>query len=323
MKNPWQEITKPESDVNVMLVGDEHPVELYWGKDTQGRYLFIFKTEKEHAPEKKNLPKLSGISALVARSDLDAKVILILNETTNWEIFHALCMDLARATSAVNDAKEACAIILRRLERWQELLKRERSGILPPEQIKGLLGELLFLIEKTEPAFGWDDSITFWKGPEEAPQDFAIHDTAIEIKCQSGGSKPSVKITSVEQLEPQLPKGYLAVYTLASADKDDADGFNLNEVIDRIRDAIEGEAQSTRERFEDLIYMAGYTWSEEYERYRFSKVALHCYSIEGEFPRVRMSELSPGIERLTYTLKLESCAPFKGTPEWWRDNNEN
>ena len=130
-------------------------------------------------------------------------------------------------------------------------------------------------------------------------------------------------ITSAEQLEPQLPKGYLAVYTLSTADQDDPDGFNLNGVVSRIRDSIAIAAQSTRERFEDLIFMAGYTWSDEYERYCFSKISLHCYNIEGAFPRIRVSELSTGLERVRYRLKLESCTPFKGTPEWWTERDGN
>jgi hypothetical protein len=62
--------------------------------------------------------------------------------------------------------------------------------------------------------------------------------------------------------------------------------------------------------------MAGYIYSEEYERHRFAKVALRCYKIEENFPRIRTIGLSHGIERVTYSLKLEACAPFEKTPKW-------
>lgn len=316
MINPWINIDKPNNDFNVRLVGESHPLMLYWGRDTQGRYLFIFDTATSDIPEKKHLPKLSGVTAAIATAGSNSKLFLILNETSNWELFHALCSDLVRATSSGVDSQAAAVIFLRRLTRWQDFLKRERSGILQVEAIKGLIGELLFLSERIVPNFGWDDAISFWKGPEDAPQDFAVHDTAIEVKCQSGGSKPSVHITSVEQLEPQLPNGFLAVYTLSSADKEDASGFNLNSLVTQIRNQLAGATESARERFEDLIFMAGYIYSEEYDRYRYAKIALRSYRIEEGFPRIRISNISAGIERVTYTLKLEACSPFEGKPNW-------
>ena len=323
MKNPWLSINKPSNDFNVMLVGESHPLQLYWGRDTQGRYLFIFETDINSAPDKKNLPKLAGITALIAITDDRARLVLLLNETSNWELFHALCSDLVRATSSIDDNKAAAAIFLRRLARWHDFLKRERPMIMPVERIKGLIGELLFLRDKVTKEFSLEEGVIFWKGPEEAPQDFAIHDTAIEVKCQSGGSKPTVRITSAEQLEPQLPEGYLAVYTLASADKEDPNGFTLNSLVADIRSKLEATSEAARERFEDLLFMAGYIYSEEYDRYRFAKVALRCYKIEENFPRIRTTGLSQGIERITYSLKLEACASFEKTPIWWKGNNES
>lgn len=191
------------------------------------------------------------------------------------------------------------------------------------ERIKGLIGELLFLSDKLAVVFGWEDSVSFWKGPEDAPQDFAAHNAAIEVKCQSGGSKPSVQITSAEQLEPQLPEGFLAVYTLASTDKENLNGFSLNSLVERIRRKLETTSERAREKFEDLLFMAGYLYSEEYDRFLFAKVALRCYKIEEEFPRIRVSKLNQGIERVTYTLKLDACSPFENTPSWWKQKHEN
>lgn len=319
MNNPWLDIEKPNTDYNVILVGDSHPLRLFWGRDTQGHYLFIFDTNVGNVPEKKNLPKLTGIKVMIATSGCIAKLVLILNDTSNWELFRALCSDLVRVTSGTEDSNSAGIIFQRRLTRWQEFLKRERSGILSTEAIKGLIGELLFLADKVAPSFGWDSAVTFWKGPEEAPQDFAIHNTAIEIKCQSGSSKPTVRITSEEQLEPQLSEGFLVVYTIATSDEDDPMGFTLNGVVERIRNELEASSENARERFEDLLFLTGYIGSEEYEEYRFIKIAVRSFQIEDDFPRIRASDISSGIEHITYTLKLEACAPFEGKPNWWKD----
>lgn len=318
MKNPWNEIAKPEVDFNVRLVGESHPLRLYWGRDTQGRYLFIYESLPGMIPDRKSLPKLAGISVAVAFSTSNTKLLLILNDTSNWELFHSLCEDLVRATSTVIKGEHGNVIFLRRLSRWQEFLKRERLDILSIEAIKGLIGELLFLTDKVAAAFSWPDAVSFWKGPEDAPQDFAIHDTAVEVKCQSGGSKPSVRVTSAEQLVPQLPKGFLAVYTIASADPGNPDAFTLNRLVAEIRNKLQSESENTRERFEDLLFMAGYITREEYDDTFFMRIALKCYQLSSDFPRLELSAIPDGVEGITYKLRLENCVPFEGTPDWWR-----
>ena len=317
MQNPWQEIEIPESDFNVRLVGEKHPLRLYWGRDMQGRYLFIYETAIGILPDRKSIPKLSGISVAVAHSVSDIRLILILNDKVNWELFLSLCDDLVRATSSIDEDEQGSAIFLRRLSRWQEFLKRERPAILSNEAIKGLIGELLFLSEIVAKSFNWIDAILFWKGPEDAPQDFAVHDTAVEVKCQSGSSKSCVRINSAEQLVPQLPKGFLVVYTLASADLGYPNAFSLNKLVERIRTCLQSESEDTKERFEDLLFLSGYVTREEYDDKYFICVDLNCYEIREGFPRIALSDIPSGIDHLSYTLTLESCRSFQGKPAWW------
>ena len=291
MSNPWSGIEKPTSEFNVRLVTDRHPLRLYWGVD------------------------LDGIKVAAVMLGMHGKIVLLLNETSNWELFHSLCNDLVRASAATLDETSSAAIIVRRLQRWQEFLRRARSPILPLEEIKGLLGELLFLVSPVAKQFSWDAAIGFWKGPEDAPQDFAIHNTAVEVKCQSGSSKPSVRITSVEQLNPQLPNGFLVVQTLATAEADDEDAFTLNSLTDQIRNSLGDASSATRERFEALLFSAGYLHHEFYDGLIFQRVSTSCYRITKGFPRLCPSEIPTGIQRITYQLELEACAPFASNLE--------
>jgi hypothetical protein len=148
MNNPWNNIETPTHEFNVRLVSDKHPLRLYWGKDVRGGYLFIAQVARDAAPDKKNLPELAGIRVASARTVDCARLVLLLNETANWELFKALCVDLIRASETAKSDAEAVAIIVRRLVRWHEFLKRERIHLLSPEAIKGLIGELLFLKNK-------------------------------------------------------------------------------------------------------------------------------------------------------------------------------
>jgi hypothetical protein len=175
----------------------------------------------------------------------------------------------------------------------------------------------MFLKDVISVAFGYDAAIAAWRGPEGGPQDFAVNETAIEIKCQSGGSKPVVRINSEDQLSPQLPLGYLVVYTLAGQASEDIDAINLNSLIAGIRENLASSADATRERFEDLLYMAGYLASGEYDEHRFVVVAIKSYQLAEGFPRIVNSGLIAGVERVSYSVRLEACSGFQSKPTWW------
>ena len=311
MKNPWSDILKPAAEINARLVSETHPLKLFHGVDSRGRYLFIAEFPAALMPDKKSLPDLVGIKAAVGLDGSQCKLILQLNETANWELFDTLCNDLARASMQAKDEASAVAIIIRRLNRWQEFLRRQRPLILPLEEIKGLIGELLFLSRTVAPQYGWDSAIAFWKGPEDAPQDFAVHNTAVEVKCQSGSSKPWVRISSVDQLNPQLPKGYLVVQTLATADAADEDSFTLNTLADTIRAAVEDAGDAARERFENLLFLAGYLKSEHYDSFIFQRIATRSFALRDGFPRLQSAGIPAGIDRISYQLSLEACSPFE------------
>jgi hypothetical protein len=181
---------------------------------------------------------------------------------------------------------------------------------------------LLFLKDPLAVVFGYDAAIAAWKGPEDAPQDFAINETAVEVKCQSGGSKPVVRINSADQLSPQLPRGYLVVYTLAGQAADELGTLNLNLLVAGIREDLAGTSAASRERFEDLLYMAGYLTREEYDDYRFCVVSVKSYKLTDGFPRIVNSGLIAGVEFVSYSIRLEACTSFQSKPDWWPSHHE-
>lgn len=317
MKNPWVAISKPSSDLNVRLVDEKHPLKLFWGVDSKNRYSFAFEAEVGALPKKKSLPDLSGMELNVFHQGTCGKLVLLLQNNKDWEIFFALCLDLVRATSSLKDDLVASDIILRRLIRWQELLRKSRRQSLSEEEIKGLMGELLFLRQSLVPVFGLDDAVTSWRGPEDAPQDFALAEVAYEVKCQTGGSRRMVKISSADQLCPQLPVGYLIVYTLARQTSDDLEAISLNSLVAQIRADLVSASATVRDYFEDMLFMSGYVENEEYQKYLFSVVGLKSYRLVEGFPRICPQSLLPGIEFVSYSIALEACSKYEGAPPWW------
>ena len=311
MNNPWEGIATPESAYNVRLVSDEHPLKLFWGKDVHGRYLFLLQFSKDATPNKKMLPELVGIRIAIAGSENCCHLVLLLNETQNWELFKALCVDLAHVSERCTNHTEAAGVILGRLLRWHEFLKREKQQVLSSEVVKGLIGELLFLRKVLVPRFGWADAVSFWKGPLGAPQDFTVHDMAVEIKVQSGSSRPYIHISSLEQLETQLPVFYLVIYTLSTIDPSNEDAFTLNSLIKDIRAELEHVDEMTRDVFESLILQMGYITIDYYDSPSFRCVTRRSFGVNDVFPRLTVSNVPSGITKASYQISLDSCMPFE------------
>jgi len=320
MNNPWDEINPPSKDVSARRVDHTHSLDLFWARDHLGRYLFIYEFSPEgEAIPKINLPDLVGIQTayIPANGGIPRnRLVLLLNEQSNWELFFSLCTDLVQATRQAKTSATAVQTILRRLARWHEFLKKNRSDLLTEEKIKGLIGELLFIKTYLIPVFGAGQAIQFWQGPEGLPQDFNVNSSAIEVKCQSGASSPYVKITSADQLCPQLPEMYLFVVTLGKTTPETEDAINLPGLVSNIRDILQSDASSGIERFNDLLYMIGYIDSDRYLDFSYILAGEKMFQVIEGFPRICANDIHYGIVKLSYNISLSECEPFEKQPDW-------
>lgn len=319
MNNPWEKINPPAKDVSARRVDHTHNLDLFWARDQFGHYLFIYEFASIEALPKINLPDLAGIQTayLPAGGGIaNNRLVLMLNEQGNWELFLSLCTDLLQATRQTKTSASAVQIILRRLARWHDFLKKNRNDLLPEEKIKGLIGELLFIKNRLIPAFGPGQAVQFWQGPEGLPQDFNVNDSAIEVKCQSGASSPYVKITSAEQLCPQLPQMYLYVVTLGKTTLETEGAINLPGLVADIRYTLQSNASNQIERFNDLLYITGYIDSDQYLAFSYLLVGESTFEVKDGFPRICTNDTHHGIVKLSYHISLSECEIFAGQPAW-------
>jgi len=319
LNNPWEEIKIPSQDILYRVIDSEHPLRLLRARDIYGRFLFIYEfSGSDHIPDK--FPELNGIDIHLQGPEQSASgnymLLLVLKENKEWQIFLSLCNDLVASTKSLELKTDATLIILRRLKRWQHFLQRARSGLLAEKDIKGLIGELLFINRHLIPAFGAGTAIQFWQGPEDAPQDFNIHDCAVEVKCQLGTTTPAVRISSADQLCTQLSDMFLYVITLGKSDDVSTLAVNLPSLISDIRNQLDSDAPSELEQFNDLLYQTGYIESEEYERFNYIPVSEKMFSVNNGFPRICSENLITGIDRVTYNINLLDCEPFSAVPDW-------
>ena len=310
MNNPWTKLETPQADISVLRVSATHPLPLFWGKDTRGNYNFLAEIPTEVTPPPKDIPELNGIRTDVYVSGKTSKIVFTLNDIQNWELFLSLCSDMINASEKAESPASAVRFIVRRLIRWRDFLKRPRSEAMTEGKVKGLIGELLFLERHLAEPYGWEAAVSFWKGPEGAPQDYAIHDTAVEVKCQSGSSRPSIEITSIEQLNAQLPRLYIAVQTLSSADADDPERFTLNSLVKRIQASMEFAPELVLEAFETLLFQAGWAPIKEYDEKSYCLLSTNFFEVRDQFPRLTSESIPEGVEKVTYSLSLDALAPF-------------
>jgi hypothetical protein len=317
MNNPWNDIAPPRADVSARRVDPSHGLDLFWGRDPQSRCLFILEIESAINLTKKDIPDLSGIQIVITFDKIKKRLILVLKESDNWELFLALCNDLIEATRGASTLCDAISIIKRRLRRWQKFMMKTPSGILTEEEIKGLIGELVFLKCHVIPLVGAGDALTCWKGPEGAPQDFNVGRTVIEVKCQSGATVPRIRISSSEQLTPQVPVMYLYVVTLGTSRNGDANTVSLPSLIRDITLMIEDDFPDAVEMFKELLFIGGYLESERYLEYSYLLVGERMFDVRDAFPRITTQNLPAGVSHVTYCIDLVTCEPFEITLEKW------
>lgn len=317
MSNPWEQIKTPLSSYNVRRADYKHSFDFFWGKDISGDYLFLFQCDLcVKFPSK--VPILQGIDiSLPATDDDDRKtrLILRLNNKEDWDIFHSLCLDLMQATIDCTSEESVVAVIVRRLERWHFFLKKNRIKIMSEAEQKGLIGELLFLRDYLIPHFSVSESLSFWQGPLDAPQDFCVGDSAVEVKCQLGTSKPLIRISSIEQLNTQLARLYLFVVTLGKGAGATDNVINLPIIITEIREYIQNSQPSSGDLFEDLLLQAGYMDLPEYNGFYFVISRFRFYDVTDDFPKLHPGDIPEGIVNIAMDIMLDKCSQFIIDPE--------
>ena len=321
MKNPWDNIETPDIDILTIRADADHPLDFFWAKDHLNNYLFVYEYPASSEIIINDALDLKGIEINSRVFNDLARIIFSLKEKDNWEIFHDLCLNLMSSTNGLKDTKKAPIYILNRLKIWYKFLQKNKSGILKEEEIKGLIGELLFLKNRVIPNYGINDSIRFWIGPEGMPQDFAVNDVAVEVKCQFGGSRPRVKITSEDQLYTQLQRLVLYVVTLGKTTAETKDAINLPNLIEEIEIIINDGSSLMVNRFQDLLLEAGYRFSEKYQNYNYIFSDEQAFTVIDDFPRIIKNDLKDGVINLNYSINLSDCSGYKIDVDNWEQNN--
>jgi hypothetical protein len=314
MSDQWSEITPsnhPGVD-NVRRVETRYPLDFRRGKDFHGRYIFVL----EGAADAATLPAPPKLGSIDVSTVFDGggacRLTLTLLDTSYLEIFRVLCHDLLSSTSGLprGDNSRGLFIVLKRLLRWQELLRRRRDDLLSNQQIIGLMGELLFLRDGVLPRIG-DDAISAWRGPYGDEQDFVHGRWIFEIKTQLSTADQRIYVSSEAQLDTSSGDIVLCHQTLGVSSPDDPTSRSLNDIVDEIKCSLGSRNPSAVLEFELALIEANYRKRPEYAESRWVLASRRAYVVSDGFPRITPSILAKGIERVTYHIRLEVCQAFE------------
>lgn len=205
--------------------------------------------------------------------------------------------------SSPADASAKCRDIL---QRWRELLNKDRTPLLSDSAVIGLFGELLVVQRLVE---GNSGVLSCWRGPLGERHDFRSPAVALEVKSTIARYGRFAEVNGHDQLEPPCQCSlYLEFLRL---EQSQVDGQTLPELIASIHANGVDAAQ-----FFELLSAAGYdpSHAEQYGSKRFRVVEDLLYEVTSAFPAITTSSfvagsLPPGVVSIRYTIDLTNDPP--------------
>ena len=221
------------------------------------------------------------------------------------DLFLRLCWDMIDISKI---SENPLAEVIARYLNWQRFLQYSLKETLSIQMQKGLLGELLYIIDCTD-IMRPEIAVNAWVGPEGSDQDFVFSDSWTEVKAVSLSSN-TVHISSLQQFD-QEKNGQLTLYTLERTTPGN-DRVCLVNTVEKIRFILLNDIQIL-DRFETKLFKYGYRESEkdEYEKNQYRLLERRDYYVDDKFPKITRHNIANEIVDCTYSLSIPSLEKFR------------
>lgn len=287
-----------------------HLLDLYIGIDEMSRWtlLMVCDVRPMYLTSSRMIQAKLG-----QRDDGRWTISLSLVNDDYKDMFLLFCGDIIDSSRAIKNKEKAAKFVVERYKEWKEIFANSRNGLLTPEQIKGLLGEMYILDQELVGKYGSEKSALSWTGPREFHQDFIIDDTWYEVKTISSG-KDEVKISSVEQLDCKNDGKLIVVYADKTSRTND-NAINLNMVYMRLLAQLTND--DVKAEFCSMLLKYGYYPRPEYEDidYIFEVKGVRHYLVSQSFPCFRRKNIPIDITKVDYCLSLAGLQAFREEDE--------
>jgi hypothetical protein len=315
MLDDWDQIAPAgqPGECNVRRAESSHPLDFRIGKNFRSQYVFQLDATCS-SDLKKSVPKLTGIEcAFEPLSNERFRLSITLGDPADFRNFRLMCIGLLLATDAIDASRSdhGMVVTLGELHRWQDMLRQRRERLLARTEIIGLVGELLFLRDKLVPRLGILSALRCWIGQEGHEQDFVIGATIIEVKSQIVTADRLVRISSEDQLDPVQGRIFICNQGVAPVPPNNVESRTLNALVDEVRSLAASVGSSAVDLFEIALTAARYDLNDEYDQEAWILVDRSLYAVVGDFPRIERNDLRPGVERVTYSIRVADCEDYR------------
>lgn len=283
-------------------ISSTHPLDLYLGYNDLGKKTLALITNEVDL----NFQSTKLIEVKIAsREDGRKAVGFSLMDDTETDIFYRFCEDIYEATKSIQP-ENSIKVINNRWNRWINMFKNPHSLIMGEKEIRGLIGELVFLRDYMFKNYSIEKSITAWMGPNSSHKDIEIDNTWYEIKTCYQSSK-SVTISSIEQLDSNID-GHLCIVELEDSNRYVDGCLTLNKIVEQISKMIIDE--KVKQDFNTKLTSVGYMYFEEYDNYIYFSKNINKYLVNNKFPRLKKEKLPKEIATVSYELLLPNLREF-------------
>lgn len=213
--------------------------------------------------------------------------------------YASLCFDIINSSRECATQQEALDALFIAFRKWYYLMADIHLDILPLHQIRGLMGEVKYILEEINSGHSDLEVINAWTTHKDAARDFIFDDTWNEIKTIQSSSD-YITISSIEQLDHDMD-GYITVYKLDKATSDTASAYTLNSLITKLKSVISVSAEPILSR---KLLAKGYVYNDEYDSFSFVFNGKSRYVVNESFPRISRDGLPLAIKSAQYELIL-------------------
>ena len=306
LSNRWGLLPFSVEDSIFQLFDSTHPLRFYIGKSIENHRVLMLVVGC--CP-----PKVKSMRAIkiksYSRDDKTWALVLTLESSVLEPMFSLLCADLinfSRNNFITED--EALVSVLRRLAYWRLLLERETLNLLSESEIRGLCGELLFLLRLFD-KLGVNAALKSWVGPYDAPQDFQSDEYSWEIKTiRPSASK--ILISSEFQLQVSHSPIYLVVIVLIETmNLDEINSFSINSLVENIRSRLWQDVE-VFDLFEKKLSQTGYSPRSEYDEFNYKVGDTFTYKVIEGFPCITSAKLASSISKVSYEIEISECKKY-------------
>lgn len=278
-----------------LKVDHEHPLDLYLNINANGNRELLIPVPRPI--EKFNSTEAIGVTNYKNKSSYYFAVEL-LDEQLLKE-FAYLCFDLIQSSKLCSSSTEARIVLFQTFQKWYNLLAAVRLDILSKEEIRGLMGEIKYILDEIDAGHSGADIINAWMIHKDASRDFIFDDTWSEVKTIQS-SADYVSISSIEQLDHDN-EGTLIVYRADKVNEKTANTFTLNSIVKTARDLLD---PITVAEFNKKLLAKGYFFHEQYDLYILAFKNRTNYLVDHSFPRLQRQLLPQAVSAAKYDLLL-------------------